>query len=32
MQMLAEEDGLGAAEECALLVLSDLARDHTHPA
>jgi hypothetical protein len=32
MQMLAEEDGLGTAEECALLVLSDLARDHTHPA
>jgi hypothetical protein len=32
MQMLAEEDGLGSAEECALLVLSDLAHDHTHPA
>ena len=31
MQMLAEENGLGAAEECALLVLSDLARDRTHP-
>jgi hypothetical protein len=32
MQILAEEDGLGSAEECALLVLSDLARDRTHPA
>ena len=32
MQILAEEDGLGVAEECALLVLSDLARDPTHPA
>jgi len=32
MQMLVDEDGLGSAEECALLVLSDLARDHTHPA
>ena len=31
MQILAEEDGLGSAEECALLVLSDLARDRTHP-
>jgi len=31
MQMLVEEDGLGSAEECALLVLSDLARDRTHP-
>jgi|RhiMetdeSRZDD1v2_1073273.scaffolds.fasta_scaffold1666926_2 hypothetical protein len=32
MQILAEEDGLGSAEECALLVLSDLARDRTDPA
>jgi hypothetical protein len=32
MQMLADENGLGSAEECALLVLSDLARDHTHSA
>ena len=32
MQMLADEDGLGSAEECALLVLSDLARDRTDPA
>jgi len=32
MQMVVEEDGLGSAEECALLVLSDLARDYTHPA
>jgi len=32
LRILAEEDGLGAAEECALLVLSDLARDHRHPA
>jgi hypothetical protein len=32
MQMLAGEGGLGSAEECALLVLSDLARDYTHPA
>ena len=32
MQILAEEDGLGSAEECALLVLSDLARGRTDPA